>query len=664
MYYVTGRGQAALNRDESIEQGLVAEQSFFDNTEPWRGLPDKSLLGTKNLRVKLAELQMNIIRSSFKDIKLEMKVKRDKAALAYQELGNLPSNLSEKRFLFQRIKEEISNGISSITLGGRICSTQNDRKMRPSAKFQLNANSYQTSLNSSKLANISEVVVGSKVIVLDGECEVRGEVVFINDNDDVFIKHVVANNIKKPGELCTMTDGSVYTSANSIPVDGPATTPYAFGSTNNDSPAFSFGASDPLSVTPSPFTAPINPFAVDGAFTAVGTTLAPYRTTTRQTADSTTPIVFQTITAMPQYEEKSLEELRLEDYMVKSKSKRASSEKRRIRRSAKPLFEAASASGGGSGISIERSSSYAGFPPMISAAPTNTFATKASSGGGWFGSAPDSAPLENRLTVGIQSFKRTLVRPDPEWISDFIKWNRPYKLPIFIDPDVFNAIVVNLIEKEWVKPGTDLLESTSELMGIIAEEFILEAKLIASFHLFKSFLTAKASKVVEDLTIEARQRIEEFVTREKVPYTQNHYIFENLCKLRTQRLMDEVLSALPAGEEDVEVDPITLAAAVTNIFKRNQERSVDDHMAEEMQHALNSYGKVAMKRFIDAVPMICVEILQKFPDRMNAALLDVTDNEIERIVVAPQNIISKRDSLKKEIDTLEKGLVALRGDLI
>jgi hypothetical protein len=128
--------------------------------------------------------------------------------------------------------------------------------------------------------------------------------------------------------------------------------------------------------------------------------------------------------------------------------------------------------------------------------------------------------------------------------------------------------------------------------------------------------------------------------------------------------MDEVLSALPAREEDIEVDPATLAATVTNIFKRNQERSVDDHMAEEMQHALNSYGKVAIKRFIDSVPMICmVEIMQKFPDRMNAALLNVTDDEIERIVVAPQNIRSKRDSLKREIDTLEKGLVALRGDM-
>jgi len=46
---------------------------------------------------------------------------------------------------------------------------------------------------------------------------------------------------------------------------------------------------------------------------------------------------------------------------------------------------------------------------------------------------------------------------------------------------------------------------------------------------------------------------------------------------------------------------------------------------------------------------------------MNAALLNVTDNEIERIVVAPQNIISTRDLLKREIDVLEKGLVALQG---
>ena len=72
-----------MNKNESIEQGLKTEQSFFANTEPWRGITDKSLLGTKNLRVKLAELQMDLIRSSFKlkGIEDDLKAKRDEASV-------------------------------------------------------------------------------------------------------------------------------------------------------------------------------------------------------------------------------------------------------------------------------------------------------------------------------------------------------------------------------------------------------------------------------------------------------------------------------------------------------------------------------------------------------------------------------------------------------
>ena len=83
-------------------------------------------------------------------------------------------------------------------------------------------------------------------------------------------------------------------------------------------------------------------------------------------------------------------------------------------------------------------------------------------------------------------------------------------------------------------------------------------------------------------------------------------------------------------------------------------------MAEEMTNALSGYGKVALKRFIDSVPMMCIEIMQKFPDRMNDALSKTTDDEIDRIVVNPPNVISTRNALKRKVDTLEKGIVALR----
>ena len=431
---------------------------------------------------------MDLIRSSFRGIEHDLKAKRDEASMAYQELGKVPINLSDKRSLFQSMKEEIWKGISSKTLDGRLslhCGSQ----MIPSAKFHEDSKSFQDSLNSSKLANISKVAVGSNVIVINDQKEVYGKVMHIDEKDKVYLKEIVEKNwpstttcfrSEKPGSLIFTSDGNVY-----LKLDD-------------------------------------------------------------DTSDELTPI------------------------------------------------------------------------------------------------------------------ERVLVRPNPEWIKTIIRHNRPYELPVFTSTNVFKAIVADLIEQEWTQPTMDLLDSTSKLMDTAAEDFIKETKLIAAFPVFQSFLIAKASEVVEDLTRETRSRIEEFVEREKVPYTQNHYLFENVCKLRSQRLMDEVISSLPTGTDNVTVNPASLEATVKNVSTRNQERSNDEHMAEEMQYALSGYGKVAFKRFIDNVPMMCIEIMQKFPERMNNILSKTTDEEIERIVVNPPNVISRRNTLKRKVDTLEKGIVALR----
>lgn len=84
-------------------------------------------------------------------------------------------------------------------------------------------------------------------------------------------------------------------------------------------------------------------------------------------------------------------------------------------------------------------------------------------------------------------------------------------------------------------------------------------------------------------------------------------------------------------------------------------------MAEEMQHTLNSYGKVALKRFIDNVPMICIAIMQNLANRMNDILSEVTDKEIEHLVMAPPDIVDTMNTLKRKADTLDKGIVTIRG---
>jgi hypothetical protein len=92
-----GRGQEALDKKQSIEDGLTAEESYFSNTEPWRGVEDKNLFGTKNLRKKLAELQMKLIQSSFKSIVSDLKSQRDESMELLHSLGTIPSTLSDKK---------------------------------------------------------------------------------------------------------------------------------------------------------------------------------------------------------------------------------------------------------------------------------------------------------------------------------------------------------------------------------------------------------------------------------------------------------------------------------------------------------------------------------------------------------------------------------------
>lgn len=83
-HMVKGRGQKELNENTGIEDALEKEDAFFRNKEPWRNVEDKSKFGTKSLRVKLAELQMNLIHSSFGSIISEMKSLADQSAKVNQ----------------------------------------------------------------------------------------------------------------------------------------------------------------------------------------------------------------------------------------------------------------------------------------------------------------------------------------------------------------------------------------------------------------------------------------------------------------------------------------------------------------------------------------------------------------------------------------------------
>ena len=202
----------------------------------------------------------------------------------------------------------------------------------------------------------------------------------------------------------------------------------------------------------------------------------------------------------------------------------------------------------------------------------------------------------------LREIPRKLARSDPQWINELIEKNRSFHLPSFIDPDVFEAIVGEKMESEWRTPAMKLLDFTASLMVRSSSNFINSVKTMKSLPSLTDYLIRTSSEVVETIKEETANEISKFIEREKTaPFTQNHYVFENLIKLRSKPLMDDLLSSIrslsPDGDDRVSTNDVT--AAILNIFEKNERRSIDDHMSEELMNALDSYGKVAYKRFVD-----------------------------------------------------------------
>ena len=92
-------------------------------------------------------------------------------------------------------------------------------------------------------------------------------------------------------------------------------------------------------------------------------------------------------------------------------------------------------------------------------------------------------------------------------------------------------------------------------------------------------------------------------------------------------------------------------------FDANEKKSVDQHMAEEMLHILDGYGKVAVKRFSDTVPMLCANgLIDGLDDKVNHVLSMASDKDIEKLLTVPNDEHIKRNNLKRKIETLEDGI--------
>lgn len=189
LHIIKSRGQAALDsKNVSLAEALEDEARYFERTEPWKSVADRSLFGTARLRQKLGELQVLMIRSTLPKVMQEIREKQQAAALAIEAMGEMHDSFPDRRRYYQDVCRAIVTQVSA-SLSGK-GGKHNNKNASKNAKHGTSAaaslhddcSHFRDRIQEGSLATIRKVVEGGTVLVAGQRGSIRGEVVHMEDS--------------------------------------------------------------------------------------------------------------------------------------------------------------------------------------------------------------------------------------------------------------------------------------------------------------------------------------------------------------------------------------------------------------------------------------------------------------------------------------------------
>ena len=243
------------------------------------------------------------------------------------------------------------------------------------------------------------------------------------------------------------------------------------------------------------------------------------------------------------------------------------------------------------------------------------------------------------------------VRTDPAWLKELIVDNQNNDLPCFLSAALFNSIIRSYVVEDWVPLCEDLMEDAKNRISKIAFDAFSESIPSSRYATLGHFARGLIQNTLESTAPAMEAKVSSALDMDCNPYTQNHYLFENINKKRNDRIKHRVLNAL-GGDGD-----ITRSGArdmMMSIFDSNQRMSMQDHVAQEMEIALDSYGKVAAKRVIDNVPMHVQAFIRDFLIKLEEAFSSVTDEKLSEIIFDEPSFKAKYKNAKSKFEKLKK----------
>jgi GTP-binding protein EngB required for normal cell division len=155
-HMIKGRGQASLDSNESIQDGLQKEAIFFERSEPWKSVQDRSFFGTHLLREKLGKIMMQHIKQTVPTILQEIRYKQQHAQSQIDLMGKgAHSTVADRRRYYQEICQSLVSQLKNSLSGKGRSSSSSANSNNPSAAARLHeaCTEFMDNIRAGSLAN-------------------------------------------------------------------------------------------------------------------------------------------------------------------------------------------------------------------------------------------------------------------------------------------------------------------------------------------------------------------------------------------------------------------------------------------------------------------------------------------------------------------------------
>lgn len=277
----------------------------------------------------------------------------------------------------------------------------------------------------------------------------------------------------------------------------------------------------------------------------------------------------------------------------------------------------------------------------------------------------------NHIFDTLRKVPLSCVRTDPSWLKVHMAQHRTDDLACFLNVDVFQNIVNDFIEEDWRPHCMGFLDKLHNILHTAVQgawhASLLECN-VRRYPDLQVFILQECERVQTKLLQQAQQQVEAHLRVERHPYTQDDLLFRNLASARQQSLRQELEVALGlanGNDPSPNANPKALSTAaiadvIDDVFARHETRSVEDHLAAEMEMVLASYGQIATRRVIDRTPMIGWEVFRSLTSSLQESLWSVTDDDLSdcfrddaELVRQYETFVSKEQDLRKAISIFQ-----------